>query len=434
MKKPGITAEKFREDNPELAFGHSLLALSGGIDSMALAFLLLKSGVNFSAAHCNFQLRDEDSGLDEIFVKDFCNQHRIKLFTRKFDVKAFKQNGNYSTQMAARELRYAWFDELMQENGFDFLLTAHQLDDSLETFLINLSRGTGIKGLTGIKRRNQKILRPLLNLSKQEIKDFASLNNIQWREDRTNSTSDYARNKIRNEIFPLLEETHPGFKENFQKTIEQLKGDAEIIQNHIRTLKDRLFEKEGDEIRIDIAKLKALSPTENYIFHLFSEYEFNTLEVLKLINSRNNGYLISNDFRLIKNRTQLILTENPKEIYDDEIDINQGQIIEKPIYLKVLKSDSRDLNASESLDCGNIEFPLRLRKPKTGDVFQPLGLKGSKKLSKFFKDEKYSMTEKEKAWILTDSKGEILCITGKRIDERFKITEHTQFFLNIYLC
>lgn len=435
MNPSSISDQSFLEANPILKQSNSLLALSGGVDSMVLAALLIRSGVKFSAAHCNFQLREKDSDDDEEFVRNFCSQNGIELFVKKFDVEEFMKSGNYSTQMAARELRYSWFEQLIGENGFDLLLTAHHLDDSVETFLINLSRGSGIAGILGIQKRNQKIFRPLLNYSKKEIIDFAVENNIGWRDDRTNLETVYARNKIRHQIVPVLKEVQPEFLKNFSKTVDYLKSDYLLLKNHIEETKKNLFKPKGNDISISIDQLSSLNHPEAYLFHLFSEFGFDhPVEIEKLIRSKNSGQIESKTHRLIKNRNELLLTAVKTDEPAVEIELNQGSIIQKPLYLKVLKSETRDKDAAEVFDFEKINFPLHLRRPKEGDIFHPLGVGGSKKLSKFFKDEKYSKLDKERAWVLTDNRNRILYIVGKRMDERFKITEHTQFFLNIYLC
>jgi len=435
MNQSLISVQSFIELNPILQRSNSLLALSGGVDSMVLAVLLLRSGVKFSAAHCNFQLREKDSDDDEEFVKNFCSQNKIELFVKKFDVGEFMKSGNYSTQMAARELRYSWFEQLMDKNGFNLLLTAHHLNDSVETFLINLSRGSGIAGLLGIRKQNQKIFRPLLNFSKNEIIDFAAKNNIGWREDRTNLETVYARNKIRHQIIPVLKEIQPEFLNNFSKTVDHLKNDYSLLKSHIEETKKKLFKSKEGDISICIEDLTALNHLETYLFHFFSEYGFDhPAEIEKLICSKNSGLIESKTHRLIKNRNELLLTTVKSDELPVEFELNQGSIIQKPLYLKVLKSATRDKDAAEAFDFEKINFPLHLRKPKTGDIFYPLGVGGSKKLSKFFKDEKYSKLDKERAWVLTDNRDRILYIVGKRMDERFKITEHTQIFLNIYLC
>ncbi len=410
-----------------------LVAVSGGIDSMVLGDLVLKTNLNFAVAHCNFQLRGKDSEEDEEFVKTYCDQNNIPFFTKKFEVKEFKESGNSSTQMAARELRYKWFNELICEHSFDYLLTAHHLNDSLETFFINLSRGTGIQGLTGIKNEESKILRPLLPYSKTEILNYAVENNLVWREDKSNSETDYTRNKIRHHIVPILEEIHPQFLQNFSNTLEFLNSENQIIHQHIELIKNQLFKAEDYFISISIEELLKLNPLSSYLHYLFSIYGFqNTHEIEKILHSEN-GEIQSKTHRLIKNRKILLLSEIISDEFEFEIKLNPEEILEKPLYLKLLKSEIRDLKADESLDYETIKFPLRLRKMKTGDVFFPLGMKGSKKLSKFFKDEKYSKLEKENTWLLVDDEDRIVYLIGKRMDDRFKITKHTHKYLNIFL-
>lgn len=412
-----------------------LLAVSGGIDSMVLCDLFLKSNLNFAIAHCNFQLRANDSDLDEEFVRNYCIQNQIEFYSEKFNVKEYKQSGNYSTQMAARDLRYAWFRKLMKENEFDFLVTAHHLNDTLETFLINLSRGSGINGLTGIQFQKNKIVRPLFNVFKQSILKYAELNEIQWREDSSNATIDYVRNKIRHQITPILNEIHPEFLINFSKSIQLLKDDKELIQSHIKILSEEILNLENENYLISIEKLNQLKPLHSYLFHLFSKFGFmHPIEIEKLMNANEGSEINSDEFRLIKNREKLILSKLTKINTSEEFIVEEGKLLQKPLNLKLSKSEVRDFSASETLDFDKISFPLRLRKAKTGDVFFPFGMKGSKKLSKFFKDEKFSKIDKENSWLLVDDEERIVYVTGIRIDDRFKITEHTHKYLNIYLC
>lgn len=408
-----------------------LVAVSGGIDSMVLCDLLLRSKLDFSVAHCNFQLRGKESDEDEKFVRNFCSENQISFFSKKFEVKKFKNSGNFSTQMAARELRYKWFEELISEHNFDYLLTAHHLNDALETFLINLSRGTGMKGLTGMN--SDKIHRPLLSYSKAEIHSYAENKNLKWREDSSNQTSDYVRNKIRHKIYPVLEEIHPNFLENFSKSLQFLNEENQILQNHLENSRNQLFKQNNDVISISIAKLKKLHTIESYIHHLFLEFGFQKpKEILKLLDSEN-GEIRSKSHRMIRNRAEILLTKlNPSHLVD-EIQLNESEILEKPLYLRFLKSEDQDFEANEVLDYEKIKFPLRLRKIKNGDIFYPLGMQGSKKLSKYFKDEKYSKLEKENAWLLVDDEDRIIYVVGKRMDDRFKITKHTHKYLNIYL-
>lgn len=412
-----------------------LIAVSGGIDSMVLCDLCLKSNLQFSIAHCNFQLRAQASDLDQKFIEDYSKQNKLELFTKQFDVEKYKSNKNVSVQMAARELRYEWFEELLNKYSFDYLLTAHHLNDSLETFIINLTRGTGIGGLLGIKEVNHKIIRPLLPFSKMQIRQYAIRNRLKWRVDQSNASLNYIRNKIRHQITPILEELHPNFLSNFNTSIENVNGDWQLIQNHIDSVKRDLFVTTENTIEISIEGLKKLNPLENYLFHLFYNYGFNyPNEIKKLIHSDQNGEIKSKKFRLIKNRSQLIIISLNEVQIKDEIILDVPEVIEKPLYLKVSVSNERDVNADETFDFNKLRLPLRLRKAKTGDFFYPIGMKGSKKVSKFFKDEKFSKLDKENAWLLVDADDDVLCILGKRMDDRFKITGNTQKFLNIYLC
>ncbi|SMC45410.1 tRNA lysidine(34) synthetase TilS [Moheibacter sediminis] len=412
-----------------------LIAVSGGIDSMVLCDLFLKLKLNFSVAHCNFQLRGNDSDLDEEFVRNYCIQNQIKFHSKTFNVKEYKQSGNHSTQMAARDLRYAWFKKLMQENQFNLLVTAHHLNDSLETFLINLSRGSGINGLTGIQFQQNEIIRPLYNISKKSILEYAGLNQIRWREDVSNATDDYIRNKIRNQIVPVLNEIHPEFLANFSKSIQILKDEKTIIQNQFENLSDELFISAKNNYSVSIQKLKELQPFNSSLFHLFSKFGFmHPLEIERLMDANEGSEINSNEYRLIKNRGELILSRQTKIKESEEFIVEDGKLIQKPLNLRLSKSEVRDFSASETLDVEKISFPLRLRKAKTGDVFFPFGMRGSKKLSKFFKDEKFSKIDKEDSWLLVDDEDRIVYVTGIRIDDRFKITENTHKFLNIYLC
>lgn len=412
-----------------------LVAVSGGVDSMVLVDLLLESKIPFSIAHCNFQLRGKDSDADEAFIQRFAQQRRIDFLVKRFDVKAFKESGNYSTQMAARDLRYAWFEELKEELGFDYLLTAHHLNDSLETFMINLSRGTGIDGLRGINPQKGWILRPLHSFSKQAIKDFAEQYKIPWREDISNASEDYVRNKIRHSIEPVLKEIHPEFLHNFHETLRILNHQSMMLHKHVKDLKKNYIQTENDHQVVMIDELLELSPLRSYLFHLFQEFGFShPYEIEKLLYSKSNGEIQSKTHRLIKDRNRFLLKKIEELERLDEIEIDEKKILEKPLYLRFSKSEEREPDSVESVDLDKIKFPLKLRKWKAGDHFYPIGMQGGKKLSKYFKDEKYSKLEKENTWLLVDAEENIVYVVGKRLDDRFKITKNTHKFLNIYLC
>lgn len=420
--------------NKSFSANSFLLAISGGIDSMVLLDLFRNSTVKFQVAHCNFQLRGEDALGDEQFVKEYCQHNKIPFYTIRFDVEAYQKTGNYSVEMACRNLRYNWFDELMDKNELDYLVTAHHLDDNVETFLINLSRGTGLKGLTGMQLFNGKIFRPLLEFTKDDLLSYAKENNINWREDYTNKTDDYTRNKIRHHILPVLKEIHPLFNDNFLKTLSYLNDNNMIIQDRIIEIKNKLFIGNNPS-KILIKDLLELHPLETYLYYLFEKYGFNsTKELIKFLDSKVGSEIKSEGYRLVKDRDYILLqpiepiTENEIPILGDFIKINS-------LNLKFEKSKSQNDKATEIIDYESISFPLKLRKVIDGDYFYPIGMKGQKKLiSKFMKDLKLSKLEKEQVWLLCDKEDKIIWIVNYRLDERFKITKTSKNFLNITVC
>lgn len=411
-----------------------LLAISGGVDSMVLLDLFRQTNVQFQVAHCNFQLRGEDAIGDEEFVRKYCGKHQIPFHFIRFDVEAFKDTGNYSTEMACRILRYNWFNEVKEQNHLDFLVTAHHLNDNIETFIINLSRGTGIKGLIGMQIDQNEIFRPLLSLTKNEILHYANSVDLSWREDYTNQTDDYVRNRIRHHISPVLNEIHPNFEGNFIKTISFLKDTNDFVNQQIEEIRQQIIPND-DYAEIDIAALDQLKNKDFIQFHLFDRYGFKDIHLInKLKLSDNSSELTSNEFRLIKNREKLILKRI--EINEvNEITINQPRIEINGLTLDLIQSDKKNDQALEIIDSEKIRFPLKLRRVKTGDYFFPLGMKGQKKMiHKFFKDLKLSKIEKENSWLLVDANENVIWVVNHRLDERFKTTNNSKEFLNIVVC
>lgn len=403
-----------------------LLACSGGIDSIVLAHLCYSLKLDFSLAHCNFKLR-ETSDLDEEFVKELAILFKIDHFTTTFDTVAYMNKHKVSVQVAARELRYAWFFEILKENNIQTVVTAHQADDNLETFLINLCRGTGIDGLTSIPEKTANISRPLLPFSRDEILKYARENDLTWREDETNKETKYLRNKIRLDIVPKLKELHPTFLNNFLKTQEHLRETAILLENHTKEIHGLLFKKIDAIFRININDLKELKPLTAYVYHLFKPYGFKDAEaIIALFDSLSGKELVSNTHRLLKDRGCFLLQEitvtEPNFYEIKEIDSS----ILYPIHLKKEVVSNLEEKSANCLyiDAKTLKFPLVVRKVKTGDYFYPFGMKGVKKVSKFFKDEKYSQIAKENQWLLC-SENNIVWIIGKRADDRFKITNKT---------
>lgn len=425
-----------------------LIAISGGIDSVVLTHLLHKLHFKISLAHCNFSLRGKESNEDEEFVKELGEKLEVQTHTIKFETEAYAEEKGISTQMAARDLRYGWFQKIAKENNIDYIITGHQKDDVLETFFINLTRGTGLDGLTGIPEIQGNIVRPFMIFTRNDILVYAAKKKIPWREDRTNSSIRYVRNKIRHKIVPVLKELNPNLLETFYNTLENLKGSQQIVKDRIQNVKEKITKIQKKELHFSIPELKKLSNPKIYLFEILKEYGFTEWnDVADLVECQSGKQVFSKTHRLLKDREVLILSEilQQEEIERFEIFENTAEI-NVPIALKfetitipfdtknhqnkVLEELIFDDKNTISINFDILEFPLILRKRQKGDFFFPIGLNGKKKVSKFFKDEKLSLIDKENAWLLC-SKNDIVWVVGKRMDERFKVTKTTSKILKI---
>jgi len=414
-----------------------LIAISGGIDSVALTYLLHTLKYDISLAHCNFKLRENESDLDETFVENLASKLNIQRFSTSFSTETYAKKNKLSIQMAARDLRYNWFDKIQLENNFDYILTAHQKEDVLETFLINFTRGTGLEGLTGISTINGKIIRPLLNVTREEIHKYAIENNIEWREDKSNASTKYFRNKIRHQVIPVLKELNPSLMSTFDKTLENLNESKLIIDDKIEDVKFSIENFDGEIHQFDIEKIKELSSPKAYLFEILKKYGFTEWEDLsELINAQSGKQVISKTHRLVKDRTHLLLSKietNNAEQY--QLTENLTALENSALHL-TFETIEETMQLSETeksvyIDKNLLKFPLTVRKWQNGDYFYPLGMQGKKKVSKFFKDDKISILEKEKTWLLCNANNEVIWIVGKRLDNRFKITESTTKTLKI---
>ncbi len=414
-----------------------LLATSGGLDSMVMVDLFHKSNFEIAMAHCNFQLRGMESFGDQNFVQDYSEINKIKLFLTQFDTEAFSKDYRLSTQVAARELRYNWFYELLETKNYDYILTAHHADDNLETFIIHLVRGTGLEGLTGIPSHNDKIIRPFLIFSRQEIEEYANQNNIKWREDSSNASDKYLRNKIRHNLVPILKELNPDLLSSFHKTQSHLQESQTMVEDASIMVYQQVAKEKGEKIYFDLNQLRKLPNYKSYLYHWLVEYGFSAWDdIYDLVESQSGKQVFSKEFKLLKDRDFLILYPINFEDEDEEYFINKNQKeVKVPINLAFSRvNDFSDVsNEVIFVDEDKLWFPLVLRRWQTGDIFQPFGMNGkSKKVSKFFKDEKLSLIEKENAWLLcTDN--QIIWIVGLRQDERFKIKNTTKTTLKIQL-
>jgi tRNA(Ile)-lysidine synthase len=419
---------------PALKGKRILIACSGGLDSVVLSRLFKELNYDISLAHCNFSLRGKESDEDENFVILLADKLSIPIFNKKFNTKAYKIKHKLSIQVAARQLRYQWFAEVCAEHSFDYLATAHHLDDDLETFLINLSRGTGLKGLIGIPLINDKIIRPFLNFPRADILQYAKENNCPWREDSSNQTSDYLRNKLRIEVIPRLKEVDHNLLNGFHQTQKYLNDSMALVNDYMTLIKNLVVSETEDGFEFDVLKLQDLPNTNALLYELLAPFGFTAWDDLSdLLTAQSGKQIFSESHRILKNRKSLLLVENNFVHNKATYTIKESDTgIDTPINLKIERVD-KILGYTPSivyLDVQKLSFPLQLRKWQEGDSFYPFGMKGKKKLSKFFKDEKLSLIAKEKTWVLS-SGNQIVWIVGMRSDHRFKVENQTKKILKI---
>lgn len=430
LKLQNHLAQKF----PFLEGKKLLLAISGGIDSMVLLHVLHQLKYTIAMAHCNFGLRDNESDGDEEFVKTQSEFYKIQIHTLKFDTQQFAESNKLSTQLAARKLRYDWFIVLLEDYNYDYLLTAHHLDDSLETFIINLTRGSGLDGLVGIPEQNEEIIRPLLLFSRQEIVDYAVGNSIQWREDSSNASHKYLRNKIRHGIVPLLKELNPSFLNSFQNTLDNLQQAQSLVDDASRIVYRKVVDDIDFQKKINLNELLQLPNYRAYLYQWLQPFGFTAWDdIYDLVAASSGKKIFSENYVLLKNRAELIVFPKKEEGEEEHFSIEKGKkYVKIPLNLSFCKVTDTSHQSSNTIfvDEDKLLFPLKLRKWSEGDFFYPSGMTGKKKVSKFFKDEKFSLIDKSNAWILY-SDNQIVWIMGIRQDERFKIVENTTNILQI---
>lgn len=397
-----------------------LLAVSGGVDSMVLADLFQHSGYHFQVAHVNYHLRGEDSNRDQELVSDFCSKHGIPFHW--YEVSEEDGKPANSIQNWARELRYRIFRKIQQEQNLAYIVTAHHLNDQLETFLINLSKAAGIQGLSGIPANENGIVRPLLGFSKQEIYEFANEKNIDFREDLSNQKSDYLRNKIRHNIVPELEKVNDHFLQNFAKSMDILNQTKNVLNDWIDE-KIKAFETNVETGQTVIDKTKFSEESDLIRFEILKIFGFkDEKEMQKIFTAQTGSTFFNSEYQLIVNRNELILNQRMEEgrglMEDEEIAL---EIVGNEIVIpENIKTEIREFgNCNWKIDKNNINLPLKLRKKRSGDTFFPIGMAGKKKIAKFFKDEKLSILAKRKIWLLCDANDQMLGVLPFRQDGRF---------------
>ena len=416
---------------PFLKDSELLLAISGGLDSVVLMHLCNQLQLKISLAHCNFKLRNEESDLDEEFVKYISQISSNQIFTTFFNTELVAKKEQISIQIAARELRYTWFQELAKNHQFDFILTAHHLDDSLETFLIHLTRGSGLEGFTGIPSTNGNIIRPLLPFSRAEILEYAIENQLEWREDSSNATTKYLRNNIRHQVIPILKEINPSLLDSFANTIHYLQDAQQIIDDRIDEVSAKISVEKDGMLFFDVSKIIQLSNPKAYLYQLLKKYHFTEWNnVVDLLTSQSGKQVFSKTHVLLKDRDFLILSEIPSKKSDSEsFEILEHQSkISSPILLNFEENPSKNSDNRYTISVAKklLKYPLIVRKWQNGDYFCPSGMQGKKKLSKYFKDEKISVIEKEKIWLLCTADNEIIWVINHRQDRRFLASSATE--------
>ena len=407
----------------------ALLTVSGGKDSIVMLHLFKEANLAFGVAHCNFNLRGEDANQDQLFVQEFCEKNKIPFYTINFQTQEYATKNGISIQMAARDLRYDWFEKIREENNYQYIATAHHKNDVAETMLINLVNGTGLAGLHGINAKKGKIIRPLWCFTRRDIDDYSNQNKIDYREDLSNADTKYTRNSIRHDVIPKLEKINPTIIETFNVEASHFLGDEKIISDKIKLDKKRLFLINGNGFKIEIQELKKLSPLNSYLYYFLREYNFNSTNVSDIIHGLENQsgkIYYSSTHQIVKDRKFLLLNKI-EETSIDHIEINT--IEDLPFNYKVV-DDIKNLEINKSndyayLDADKIHFPLILRGWKNGDSFNPLGMNGNKKVSDFLIDNKISLFEKQKVGVL-EFKDQIIWLIGYRIDDCFKITSKTK--------
>lgn len=409
-----------------------LVATSGGVDSMVLVHLFQKLNFNFALAHCNFQLRNLESDADEEFVNSYAEQNKIPCFTTKFDTIKNSEIHKLSTQVAARNLRYNWFNEILKQEKFDYIITAHHADDDVETFLIHISRGTGLEGLTGIPSQNGNIIRPMLPFSRKEIEKYASENQLQWREDSSNASDKYVRNKIRHHIVPVFKEINDSFLQSFQNTLEHLKQQQSLVDDAVLLVYEKVVSEEKQQLKINISALLQYNNYKAYLYQWLHKYGFTAWnDVYDLIYSQSGKQILSENYVLLKDREYLLLSQKTTD-FETVVIHSVTENTNFPLNFSFCNT-SNISNQNKNIifvEESKLQFPLIIRKWNEGDFFYPAGMQGKKKVSKYFKDEKFTLFQKQQAFIL-ESNNKIVWIIGHRADERFKPENTNQNIIQI---
>jgi len=415
--------EQYIEEQKLMATGGKVLvALSGGADSVALLRVLLASGYRCVAAHCNFHLRGEESDRDENFVRRLCEGLGVELHVTHFDTHGYARQEKVSIEMAARELRYAWFEKLRRQAGAEVIAVAHHRDDSVETFLLNLIRGTGINGLKGICARNGHVVRPLLNESRSSIEEYLKAIGQDYVTDSTNLQDEYMRNKIRLNILPMMRELNPRVAESIFETSRKLEEVADIYNSdRRRAVNDKLGMVTENEFRIRICDILDDRAPMSLLHEVLERFGFNTAQekdVMRCMKSDQSGKrFYAKEWEVLRDREVLIIrhmqqADGVPELLVQEMETESGFVVPKDRHVAYVDADK-------------VKCPLTIRRWRQGDKFVPLGMKGKKKVSDYLTDRKFSLYDKENQWVVCSGE-DIVWLVNERPDHRFRVTEGTR--------
>jgi len=425
---------EFIEQNQLFSPGSKVLAaVSGGMDSVLMAHLLKAAGYDFSIAHCNFQLRGDEALADQEFCQHLAQQLRVQFHSINFDTAAYAAENKISIQMAARDLRYQWFDQLRQRYSYDVIALAHHQNDTIETILLNLTRGTGIAGLHGILPKNGCLVRPLLFLSRDEIHHTIQSGKLAYVEDSSNSSVKYARNKLRHGVIPKLKELNPALEQTFENNLRHFRDLETLLELHLAEIEKDLLFYDGNDIHLPIDKVKALNPQRLLLFKLLQEYGFNESTIDDLIASldKHAGRTFdSANFTLILDRDKIILTPKTASFSPEKVNEGDHEVSYGNYKVTLLHDDSplilKDNPLAVSIDAGLLVYPLTIRPWQQSDYFYPLGMRTKQKLSDFFIQQKLPVHKKAQVPLLVNGNGDILWIAGYRLNEHYKVTKNTE--------
>ena len=410
-----------------------LVALSGGIDSVALVYLLNTAGYKFAIAHCNFQLRAE-ANADEEFCRQIAVQHQTPFHTVRFNTEQYAAANKISIQMAARELRYQWFEQIRQQHQYTCIALAHHQNDTIETILLNLVRGTGIAGLHGILPKNGYLVRPMLYLSREDIENIVDVSGLAYVEDSSNASVKYARNKIRHQVVPKLKELNPSLEQTFENNLKHFRELEQLLEIQVSALQQRLFVYNGEEIHISVAEVKQLVPQRLLLFKLLHQFGFNETVIDDIISSldKHSGRTFQSPAGnlLLLDRERLVISKPVKAIEATNITVDDHTINYGSFKLGILYDDTplivKNNHLAVSVDSDKLIYPLTMRSWQQSDHFFPLGMKGRKKLSDFFINQKIPLHQKNAIPLLVNGNGDVIWVGGYRCDERYKVTDNTK--------